>query len=279
MQVIVMMFRQLSSCFQHLNAAGQMRIPLLKKQRLAAQNEILASFVGQDHMFWQQIVGAPRLGRILVKWPRCRHNIGVMSLIASQRLDLIPMSPAFLEASLAGDEVKAARLLELEIPADWFRERELIQLRLGQLRREPALQPWLLRAIGLRQQKHMIGHIGFHTGPDPSYLRDIARGAIEYGYTVFPAFRRQGYAREACAALMTWAFQEQRVEGFVVAIRLDNIASLRLAQSFGFKRIGSHVDEVDGLEDIYELRLSLAQADALLAHYCRPPSQTKATDQ
>lgn len=175
------------------------------------------------------------------------------------------MSPAFLEASLAGDEAEAARLLELGIPADWFQETELIQLRLGQLRREPALRPWLLRAIGLRQQKRMIGHIGFHTGPDPAYLRDLAPGAIEYGYTVFPAFRRQGYAREACAALMTWAFQEQGVKGFVVAIRPNNIASLRLAQGFGFKRIGSHVDEVDGLEDIYELRLSSSQAETLLA--------------
>jgi ribosomal-protein-alanine N-acetyltransferase len=190
--------------------------------------------------------------------------MSMTALISSQRLDLMPLSPAFLEASLAGDEAGATSQLKLSIPADWFREAELIKLRLEQLRREPALRPWLLRAIGLRGQKRMVGYIGFHTGPDPAYLRDIAPGAIEFGYTVFPAFRRQGYAREACAALMTWAFREGHVRGFVVSIRPDNTASLRLAQSFGFKRIGSHIDEVDGLEDIYELRLSASQAAKLL---------------
>ena len=188
------------------------------------------------------------------------------------------MSPAFLEASLAGDEVSAARLLKLSIPADWFRKGELIKLRLGQLWRQPALQPWLLRAMSLRQQKLMVGYIGFHTGPDPDYLRDVAPGAIEFGYTVFPAFRRQGYAREACAALMTWAFQKRHVRGFVVSIRPDNTASLGLAQSFGFKRIGSHMDEVDGLEDIYELQLSSSQADTLPAGYRRPLPHMKAKD-
>jgi len=40
----------------------------------------------------------------------------------------------------------------------------------------------------------------------------------------------------------------------VVSIRPDNIPSRRLAERFGFNRIGSHIDDEDGLEDIYELR-------------------------
>jgi RimJ/RimL family protein N-acetyltransferase len=99
----------------------------------------------------------------------------------------------------------------------------------------------------------MVGHIGFHTQPGAEYLRDLAPGGVEYGYTVFSAFRRQGYAREACEALMQWAYQEHQVTRFVVSIRPDNIPSRRLAERFGFKQIGSHMDEEDGLEDIYEL--------------------------
>jgi hypothetical protein len=76
--------------------------------------------------------------------------MGMSALISSQRLDLVPLPPAFLEASLAGDQASAAGLLKLSIPTDWFREGELIKLRLEQLRREPALRPWLLRAISLR---------------------------------------------------------------------------------------------------------------------------------
>jgi RimJ/RimL family protein N-acetyltransferase len=99
----------------------------------------------------------------------------------------------------------------------------------------------------------MIGHIGFHTQPGAEYLRDLAPGGVEYGYTVFSAFRRQGYAHEACEALMQWAYQEHQVTRFVVSIRPDNIPSRRLAEGFGFKRISSHMDEEDGLEDIYEV--------------------------
>jgi hypothetical protein len=40
-------------------AAGQVRILLLQNLSLPAQNEILPSFVGQDDIFWQQIVPAP----------------------------------------------------------------------------------------------------------------------------------------------------------------------------------------------------------------------------
>ena len=175
------------------------------------------------------------------------------SIIASDRLDLIPLTPAFLQAALRGDSTTAESLLGLAIPSEWFAEQRLIQVRLNDLQHNSALQPWLLRAIGLRHQHVVVGHIGFHTQPGADYLRELAPGGIEYGYTVFSAFRRQGYAREACEALMQWAYQEHQITRFVVSIRPDNIPSRRLADQLGFKRIGSHVDEEDGLEDIYEV--------------------------
>lgn len=52
---------------------------------------------------------------------------------------------------------------------------------------------------------------------------------------------------------MQWAYEEHQVTRFVVSIRPDNIPSRRLAGQLGFTRIGSHVDEEDGLEDIYEV--------------------------
>jgi ribosomal-protein-alanine N-acetyltransferase len=175
------------------------------------------------------------------------------SIISSDRIDLIPLTPAFLQASLDGEYTTAEAILGLAIPSEWFREQTLMKLRLAQLQQNAALQPWLLRAIALRHQPLMVGHIGFHTQPDAEYLRDLAPGGVEYGYTVFSAFRRQGYAREACRALMQWACRDHHVTRFVISIRPDNIPSRRLAEHFGFKRIGSHIDEEDGLEDIYEV--------------------------
>jgi RimJ/RimL family protein N-acetyltransferase len=99
----------------------------------------------------------------------------------------------------------------------------------------------------------MVGYIGFHTRPAPDYLQAIAPGGIELGYTIFTPFRRQGLAREACEGLMEWARAEHGLTCFVVSIRPDNIPSLRLAQDFGFQRVGSHIDEEDGPEDILVL--------------------------
>jgi [ribosomal protein S5]-alanine N-acetyltransferase len=172
-------------------------------------------------------------------------------LIRSERLDLIPMLPAFLEASLVGDRAVAADLLGVTVPSDWWDEREIMQIRLADLQQDPSLQPWLLRAVVLRQEELMIGHIGFHTHPNPNYLQPYAPGGVEFGYTIFSPFRRQGYATEASTALMAWAHESYSITRFVLSIRPDNLPSLRIAQHFGFQKVGSHIDEVDGLEEIF----------------------------
>ena len=173
--------------------------------------------------------------------------------IFSERLELISLSPEFLEASLQGDVSTAEALLGLSISAEWFESKWLIQLRLSDLQQDSNLQPWLLRAVVLRDRKIMIGHIGFHGPPDAEYLREYAPGGAELGYTIFPAFRRRGYAREAAEALMRWGREEHSVPRFVVSIRPDNSPSLRLAERLGFRWVGSHIDEIDGLENIYRL--------------------------
>ncbi len=165
------------------------------------------------------------------------------------------MTPQFLEASIAGDVDAAARLIGLAVPPAWFEETWLMQLRLDDLRYNAALQPWLLRAVGLRETSTMIGHIGFHTAPDPEYLRELAPGGVEMGYTIFPEYRRHGYAREACAAMTNWAQRAHAVRRFVLSISPDNTPSLRIAQHFGFQQIGSHMDDEDGEEIVFERRL------------------------
>jgi [ribosomal protein S5]-alanine N-acetyltransferase len=175
--------------------------------------------------------------------------------ITSERLTLIPMTAEFLTASLARDAARAESLLGLAVPEVWYTETGLMRHRLGQLERDPALQPWLVRAIGLRANGQMIGHIGFHTAPGAEYLKERAPGGVEFGYTVFEPYRRQGYAREAAEALMQWARTAHGVERFVLSISPYNEASQRLAAGLGFKKVGSEVDEEDGLEEVYVLRV------------------------
>lgn len=174
--------------------------------------------------------------------------------IHSDRLQLIPFTAAFMRASLAHDLAKAEGLLGVSLPATWPDCPDLLALRLRQLEADPTLAPWLLRAIVLRSEQQMVGHIGFHEAPGPEHYREIAPGAAEFGFEIYESYRRRGYAREASLALMEWAHGEHGVTRFVLTIRPDNVPSQSLAASLGFVRIGSHIDEVDGLEDILEYR-------------------------
>lgn len=171
--------------------------------------------------------------------------------ISSQLLELIPMSSAFLEACLASARDDASRILGHAVPRAWLAARELMLLRLNQLRRDPALEAWLLRAIVLRSTGEMIGHIGCHTAPGPDYLHAYAPEGVELGYTIFEPHRRRGYASEAFGALMDWVHQTASVSQFVVSISPENVPSQRMAARFGFRKVGTHIDEEDGPEDIF----------------------------
>jgi len=173
--------------------------------------------------------------------------------ITTPRLRLRLMSEEFLAACLRRDYERAERLIGLKLDPEWFREENLIALRLGDLRADPAYAPWGLRAIGLLETGVMIGHIGFHTRPCPDYLRPFAPDGIEFGYTVFTAHRRCGYALEAAKGLIGWAAREHGLKSFVVSIAPDNLASTALAAKLGFEKVGEHLDEVDGLELVYVL--------------------------
>jgi RimJ/RimL family protein N-acetyltransferase len=175
-----------------------------------------------------------------------------LNVIHSSRLELIALSPDFLNASLKDDLESASRFIGLDVPPEWLEAKWLMEMRLVKLRENPAsLEPWLLRAIGLREAKKMIGFIGFHTLPGAEYLNSYAPDSVEFGYTIFPDYRGKGYASEAAQALMDWATREHQVTRFVVSISPMNQPSLRIAQKLGFRKVGSFNDPEEGVEDVF----------------------------
>lgn len=168
-------------------------------------------------------------------------------IIASPRLELWSLGASFLEASLAGEREAAAAMLEATIPDDWWQARKLAEMRLQDLRGDMELRPWLLRAMLRRTDRTMIGHVGFHWRPGSPHLAEYAAGGVELGYEVFPAFRRQGYATEAVAAMLDWA-TAQGVPSFALSIAPGNTPSLAIARRFGFEEVGTRIDELDGPE-------------------------------
>ena len=93
--------------------------------------------------------------------------------------------------------------------------------------------------------REVIGSIGFHGPPD-------AEGRVEVGYRVEPQYRRQGYASEAVRALFDWANATHGITRFIASISPDNEPSLHLSQQFGFEQVGQQMDEIDGLEHVFE---------------------------
>ncbi len=186
--------------------------------------------------------------------------------ILSQRLRLWSMSPTFLLASMADDEQAAARELQAALSGEWLDEKDLQALRLGDLRNDPAARPWLLRAIVETATNQMVGHIGFHTRPNPDYLQELCLGAVEIGYTIYSPYRRRGFAREATLAMFRWASETHAVRDFIASCSPQNEPSLRLLAKLGFERIGGHLDEVDGPEDIFRLRWDASQNASTSVH-------------
>jgi RimJ/RimL family protein N-acetyltransferase len=78
---------------------------------------------------------------------------------------------------------------------------------------------------------------------------------VELGYEVFASYRRRGYASEAVQGMMDWAGTEHEIHRFRVSISPTNEASLAMAEKLGFKQTGEQMDEVDGLEYVFELSL------------------------
>lgn len=176
--------------------------------------------------------------------------------LSSPRLDLVPMTTAFLSATVSGRHDAAEALIGLRIPSEWYEAADFAALRLREFEQGTTTQDWLPRAIGQRQTGEMIGHIGFHTPPAPAYLAPLCPEGVELGYTIFSAHRRQGFATEAIHTLVDWAHEQRGVRFFIASVSPANAASLQLIAKLGFRRIGSHIDETDGPEDIFQLEVT-----------------------
>ena len=96
----------------------------------------------------------------------------------------------------------------------------------------------------------MVGYVNFHGAPGVNTTGTA--GALELGWTVFPADQRRGYATETATALMDWAVAHHGVRHFISTTTPQNEASLRVHDKLGFRRTG---EVVEG-EVVFELRRS-----------------------
>ncbi|MEK6222099.1 MAG: GNAT family N-acetyltransferase [Chloroflexota bacterium] len=166
------------------------------------------------------------------------------------------MSLRFMQALASGSLPAAAKRVSFTLPSEVNVPKQILNYRTKQIQRDSSLTQWLLRSMVDIETNQMVGHIGFHTKPNPKYLADIDLDGIEFGFTVFTPFRRQGYATEAAKAIMKWGYDEHQIKRFILSISPDNLPSMATAKAMGFEKVSSHVDAKDGPEDILQLEIN-----------------------
>jgi ribosomal-protein-alanine N-acetyltransferase len=160
------------------------------------------------------------------------------------------MSVPLMEALQRLDLTAAEAELDATVPL-WLANDmdDFLDYRLAQLREDPSVHNWLGRVMVVRDDdgsRHVVGSIGFHGPPDEE-------GKLEIGYRVDPAYRNRGFARESATAMYRWAHDKHGVSTFIASVSPDNIPSLNLIEEFGYVLIGEQIDEIDGLELVFEM--------------------------
>jgi RimJ/RimL family protein N-acetyltransferase len=167
---------------------------------------------------------------------------------SSQRVRIVPLTPAAFRALADGDLAAANTVSPVPLP-EYFvspQWRGTWRMRREQVDQDPASAAWVTGVIWDELGRVAVGRAGYHGPPD--HL-----GMVEIGYAVDPAYRRRGYARAALEALLQRAAREPQVRVARVTISPDNAASYALAVQYGFTRVGEQWDDEDGLEIIYEV--------------------------
>ena len=162
--------------------------------------------------------------------------------IRTERLELVVLTAAWLQAYVEGDRLPG---LGFTAPDEFLPALEYVaQMRAEQLAHDPSQEPWLLRAMVLRDTGAAVGYVNFHAPPDE-------RGMVEIGYQVLPEHQGRGYATEAAHGMWDWATRHgARV--LRASISPGNVPSLAIARRAGFVEVGEQMDDIDGLELIFE---------------------------
>jgi ribosomal-protein-alanine N-acetyltransferase len=158
-------------------------------------------------------------------------------------LRLLPYSPAHLLALIEGVQsfeekigLRAAAGLR-----DLYTSGDISPAWLEQLRASTVADLWMDGfAVVHRESNLVIGTAGFKGPPD-------ADGMAEIAYGIVPGYQGHGYATEAAAALVEFAFASGRVRRVRAHTLPTANASTRVLAKCGFAWIGEVVDPEDGL--------------------------------
>jgi RimJ/RimL family protein N-acetyltransferase len=170
-------------------------------------------------------------------------------IIETPRLQLVAYQPEHLLALMESDQ-QFEQSFGLP-PADglgtFLQSDEVSPHWVARLRASTSGDPWLHGfAIVDRAAQAVVGGVGFKGPPND-------QGEVEIAYGIVPSFQNRGYATEAAAAGVEFAFGREAVERVIAHTKAENAASTRVLEKCGFLRIGDVIDPEDGLVCRWEL--------------------------
>ena len=162
---------------------------------------------------------------------RPRHPLRV---VESRRMTLVAATTELVAADLAGREA-FSDAVGADVPENWppeLYESTAMRWSMRQLE-DPAEQGWSSWYLLSKKDDppRVMGICGFKGKPDAS-------GSVEIGYSILKQFRVQGFATEAVARLVIWAFSHQNVTE-VAAETLPHLKqSIRVMEKNGLEFAG-----------------------------------------
>jgi RimJ/RimL family protein N-acetyltransferase len=172
-----------------------------------------------------------------------------VSLLTTQRLELVPMTVAALDAMIDGDSQRLAHETGARFPepvvAPPLMEDALPYIR-DRVREAPADLAWWAWLIVSSGTREAIGSAGFTGRPDGD-------GVVVLGYAIYPTRQKQGYATEASQALTAWALEQPGVRAVRATIPPDHTPSLRVAEKLGMRVVGTDRDDEVGEILVFEV--------------------------
>lgn len=171
----------------------------------------------------------------------------------SERLELAPVSPADLgELHSLYTDPDVRRHLWDDLVVDHLETDNVIRASLRTFR-SSQYGLWRLQH---RTQQVLVGCAG---------LREAALEA-ELVVAIHPRFQRQGYAREACAAVLAHALRKLRLRRVVAMCDVRNAPARALVAALGMRE--QHVTRASGLDrtvDVVLYEITLADLPPLVA--------------
>jgi len=157
-----------------------------------------------------------------------------LRLIKSRRLNLIAATPELIKRDIDGREF-LGEALGVNIAKSWPPDLygpQAMQFALTQLGEvsEQGWSFWYLLTPG--DAGDLIGICGFKGRPDEA-------GSVEIGYSILSSYQCLGYATEAVARLVGWAFTHNNVNEVCAETLPHLIQSIRVLEKNGFEHTGA----------------------------------------